>query len=755
MEYPSNSIQKEQNVQLQQAEIQKNPMTNLVEVPQNNQSPLLQELILQAISKNHADMFQNHQKQQAIQLQQRQLQNLMSKSIERCKDRHNSQHQLDLSRKNSQTNPINMNETDIQNMFNVPQNIQNSNDTILEITDFSIDRNYSANNSQENENYGKSKSYPTTSSQNTSDRFFKSKSAVDNNNNNNNNHNDDIYNMNGCLNSKNNNNNYNSMPHDQNVVSGTNNPPNVSYHLQRPSFPTNDMNNFNESLEVFTPINNSNFHQQNIFMPNLNTSDVSNTMSNFQDIPQLKQQLNSNHGFHNHQILTHNMYNVTQDQRLDLNQNPNHGFYNHQILTHNMQNVTQEQRLDLHQNFKRSNNPTSSCQSASQEQDIVRNLSPERICKCSYIPQEGIHEQRSFCTSVSPNMSNLHENNSQSYFQENPSFNLKNLQNMTIVESPNNLQANSPTLTNSLQCTSNEIPNPIGKCSQGLLPIVNINFSPILYNSPSILPTTPNCESEAYELCTPMNILNPKSFENIDFSSVDSKYSNSNLDQNDIMQNYKTCGSQITSSQQHDNLQISNNSMPQPSNYKKNNMIVQTKILKDQGCDVLEYDVRNSLTNMHAKIQNLELSQSQTCQSCFQNVQVPTTNGPIWIQNTILIPSQKFGCHNITSLLLQHLKTDLSTFKCGLAHIYSQSANASLTIIEDCDPRAFEDFEIYLDMSASIKRTSSSRNRREDEILPHIKTKLLGCSLVIPITDGCLSLGKWQVRIVHNGHLLV
>ncbi|XP_073387663.1 uncharacterized protein [Physcomitrium patens] len=56
-----------------------------------------------------------------------------------------------------------------------------------------------------------------------------------------------------------------------------------------------------------------------------------------------------------------------------------------------------------------------------------------------------------------------------------------------------------------------------------------------------------------------------------------------------------------------------------------------------------------------------------------------------------------------------------------------------------------------------LERKTPSCSRKDkgvDEILSHNKSTMFGSSITIPITDGVLNIGKWQVICLmeHNGH---
>ncbi|KAL8144355.1 hypothetical protein V2J09_017387 [Rumex salicifolius] len=121
-------------------------------------------------------------------------------------------------------------------------------------------------------------------------------------------------------------------------------------------------------------------------------------------------------------------------------------------------------------------------------------------------------------------------------------------------------------------------------------------------------------------------------------------------------------------------------------------------------------------------------------------------NAPKWAQKTVSLPPHPRGCHLVTSKILKEIGTELSDFKCGLAHLFIQHTSASLTINENCDPDVRDDLETFLNKivpeghSAPWKHTDEGK----DDMPAHVKSSMLGCSLTIPITNGKLNMGTWQ-----------
>ncbi|CAK7345938.1 unnamed protein product [Dovyalis caffra] len=117
---------------------------------------------------------------------------------------------------------------------------------------------------------------------------------------------------------------------------------------------------------------------------------------------------------------------------------------------------------------------------------------------------------------------------------------------------------------------------------------------------------------------------------------------------------------------------------------------------------------------------------------------------PKWAQKTITLPPQRRGCHLITPKILNEIGTDLSEFKCGLAHLFLHHTSASLTINENYDSDVRDDTETFLNKIVPEGRSAPWKHTLEgpDDMPAHIKSSM------IPITDGKLNMGTWQLLML-------
>ena len=116
----------------------------------------------------------------------------------------------------------------------------------------------------------------------------------------------------------------------------------------------------------------------------------------------------------------------------------------------------------------------------------------------------------------------------------------------------------------------------------------------------------------------------------------------------------------------------------------------------------------------------------------------------ITIQKEIILPKLNRGFHLITDQILNSLppKKVIST---GIAHIFLQHTSASISINENSDPSVREDMEAYFnDLVREDKPYYTHIFEGPDDMPAHIKSSLIGNSLIIPISNGKLHLGIWQ-----------
>jgi len=116
----------------------------------------------------------------------------------------------------------------------------------------------------------------------------------------------------------------------------------------------------------------------------------------------------------------------------------------------------------------------------------------------------------------------------------------------------------------------------------------------------------------------------------------------------------------------------------------------------------------------------------------------------MWTQKTIRISEKSRGFHLITDEIEQQLP-QLRDYSVGLLQLFIQHTSASLTINENADPTVRLDMEKHFNHFVPERAPYYKHTYEGDDDMPaHIKASTLGCSVMIPISNGRLALGTWQ-----------
>ena len=116
----------------------------------------------------------------------------------------------------------------------------------------------------------------------------------------------------------------------------------------------------------------------------------------------------------------------------------------------------------------------------------------------------------------------------------------------------------------------------------------------------------------------------------------------------------------------------------------------------------------------------------------------------MWLQREIRLRARERGFHLVTDEIVRQLP-ELARFEVGLAHLFIQHTSASLTINENADPTVRQDFESLFNRLVPQDQPYYRHNYEGSDDLPaHIKSSLLGSTLLLPIRQGELALGTWQ-----------
>jgi len=115
-----------------------------------------------------------------------------------------------------------------------------------------------------------------------------------------------------------------------------------------------------------------------------------------------------------------------------------------------------------------------------------------------------------------------------------------------------------------------------------------------------------------------------------------------------------------------------------------------------------------------------------------------------FLQKTIRLRARSRGFHLVTDEILQSIP-ELRNIKMGMLQVFIQHTSASLTINENADPTVRADFETWINKAVPEGDPDYLHDYEGDDDMPaHIKSSLMGASVLIPISNGHLNLGTWQ-----------
>ena len=116
----------------------------------------------------------------------------------------------------------------------------------------------------------------------------------------------------------------------------------------------------------------------------------------------------------------------------------------------------------------------------------------------------------------------------------------------------------------------------------------------------------------------------------------------------------------------------------------------------------------------------------------------------IWAQSIVSLVPRSRGFHLITPEVSQAFGDKLGKVRIGWLNLFIQHTSASLTINENADPDVRVDMETAMNTICPESMPFVHTCEGPDDMPAHVKSSLMGCSLVIPIMDGRLALGTWQ-----------
>ena len=116
----------------------------------------------------------------------------------------------------------------------------------------------------------------------------------------------------------------------------------------------------------------------------------------------------------------------------------------------------------------------------------------------------------------------------------------------------------------------------------------------------------------------------------------------------------------------------------------------------------------------------------------------------MWFQKELSLGEKQRGFHLVTQEILDQLP-ELRNFRIGFAHLFLKHTSASLTINENADPDVRADLESHFNKMVPERAPYFTHTQEGPDDMPaHLKSSILGNTLMLPISRGKLCLGIWQ-----------
>ena len=116
----------------------------------------------------------------------------------------------------------------------------------------------------------------------------------------------------------------------------------------------------------------------------------------------------------------------------------------------------------------------------------------------------------------------------------------------------------------------------------------------------------------------------------------------------------------------------------------------------------------------------------------------------MWLQRQLTLEPRPRGFHLVTGEVLAALP-ELGDVQVGLLHLLLMHTSAALTLNENASPDVRRDFQSWFDQAVPERSALWTHTLEGADDMPaHIKSSLLGATLLLPVSRGRVALGTWQ-----------
>ncbi len=114
-----------------------------------------------------------------------------------------------------------------------------------------------------------------------------------------------------------------------------------------------------------------------------------------------------------------------------------------------------------------------------------------------------------------------------------------------------------------------------------------------------------------------------------------------------------------------------------------------------------------------------------------------------WYQRKLILSPKSRGFHLITRDILKQIP-EIVDIQIGFLQAFLQHTSASISLNENADPDVRVDMETAVNHICPEDMPFIHTCEGSDDMPAHVKSSLIGCQLMVPISEGELALGTWQ-----------
>lgn len=126
----------------------------------------------------------------------------------------------------------------------------------------------------------------------------------------------------------------------------------------------------------------------------------------------------------------------------------------------------------------------------------------------------------------------------------------------------------------------------------------------------------------------------------------------------------------------------------------------------------------------------------------------------MWIQRALRLEARPRGVHLITREVLDALP-EVGEMRAGMLNVFIRHTSASLALNENASPDVRRDLDAWLDDAVREDAPYWTHvSEGPDDMPAHVKSIIVGPSLMIPVAGGRPALGTWQgiYLLEHRDH---